>query len=267
MSRKLLKFLNFVGLVLVTLCLSILWGYGSPAQVPVIRNPQPEPFPSATPAPRQRTATQETAPTTPPAQCIPNPVEKASWLLPAPTNNFLWKLLESGGVRVWVPHRYQLTNNSQNQQIEPLPAGTTILSQSDDRLSAIDPTSSSRVSFTISRQGRVSSRDEVDNFINELINGLTSVSGEANEQGVRISATRQSVSSPNSFGERVDIDMDATEYARRQGLAVPQSGMRIALYFHIVQNDLWAILFSSSREDFGSRSSEFDKIVCSLTTN
>lgn len=248
MSRKLLKFLNFVGLILVTLGLSILWGYGSYAQV---RNPQPEPFPSIIP----------------PAQCIPNPVEKASWLLPAPANNFLWKILESGRVRVWVPHRYQLINNSQNQQIEPLPAGMTIISQSDDRLSAIDPTSPSRAGFTISRQGRVSSRDDVNNLINELINGITAAAGEVNQQGVRISATRRPVSSPNSFSERVDLDIDFSEYSRRQRLAMPQNNVRMSLYFHVAQNDLWTIRFISSQEDFSSRSSEFDKIACSLTTN
>jgi hypothetical protein len=125
MAKKLIRILNFIALFLITLCLSIFLEHVSFAQVPAERRiPQPEPFPSISTPPS----------TSPPVKCIPEASQKASWLLPGPTNNILWKNLRSNRVSVWVPYKYQLSNNFQAQQ--PVLPGTIVF-QSDDRLKAI----------------------------------------------------------------------------------------------------------------------------------
>jgi hypothetical protein len=250
MSRKLLRILSLVGLGLIVFGLSIILGRISFAQV--IRTPAPEPFPSISP----------------PVQCVPDAVQKASWLLPTPTNNILWKNLQSSGVSVWVPYRYQLRNNFQAQQLDPLPPGTVVF-RSDDRLGAIDPTgTSSQPDLIISKQRNFRSRSAAESYVKELLDGTVNALSDPSlrEQGANISVNRQRVSFANYTADRLIMDIDVTEAARRQQQQVSMTRRKLGLYFPIDgQNTLWAIQFSASPEDFNNRFSEFEKIACTFT--
>ena len=252
MSRKLTKVLTFIGWILTTFCLLILLGHTAFAQVR--RNPQPEPFPSASP----------------PTQCVPEASRKASWLLPTPTNNVLWKNLRSNAVSVWVPYKYQLRNNFQAQQLGPLPSGTIVF-RSDDRLRAVDPTGkSSEPSLTISKQQRFTSFNAAESYVKETLNstvkGLSDPS--LREQGAKISVNQQKVSLSGRSTDRLIMEFDLTEVARRQQNQASTTRGKLVWYFPVdpQTGTLWGIQFFGSPEDFNSRATEFEKIACTFVS-
>jgi hypothetical protein len=250
MPKKLIKILNFIPLFLIALCLSIFLEHVSFAQVPAERRiPQPEPFPS----------------TSPPVKCIPE-AQKASWLLPTPTNSVLWKNLRSNKVSVWVPYKYQLSNNFQAQQ--PVLPGTIVF-QSDDRLKAIDPTGkSSQPEFTISRQQRFSSFSAAESYVQQTVDGMVKALSDPSlrEKGAKISVNRQKVILAGRLTDHLVMELDVTEAARRQPNQASPTRAKLAWYFPIdpQTNTLWGVVLFASPEDFGSRASEFEKTVCTF---
>jgi hypothetical protein len=86
------------------------------------------------------------------------------------------------------------------------------------------------------------------------------------EQGAKISVNRQKVSLAGRFTERLVMEFDVTEAARRQQNQTALTRGKLALYFPIAPqtNTVWGVVFSGSPEDFNSRASEFEKIACTF---
>lgn len=169
---------------------------------------------------------------------------------------------------MWVPYKYQLNNNSQAQQLAPIPLETIAL-RSDDRLSAIDPTGKfPQPSFTISKQQSFISPNAAKSFVKETLNNMVTAWSDPSlgEQGVKISVNQQSVTLGGRSTDRLIMEFDVTEASRRQGRQASNARGKLAFYFPIdpQTNTLWGIQFYASPEDFNSRASEFEKIACTF---